>query len=488
MTTVAKGFDLGAVLSDVSKMDTEYGQLQKIDIDLLNADKKNFYSLDGVDELAENIEFIGLQQPLLVRPDPDAPGKFRVISGHRRRDALRMIVDAGNEAFRFVPCIVEAPAGSDELQELKLIYANSDTRRMSSADVAKQAERVEALLYALQGQGVEFPGRMRDHIAEVCKVSASKLARLKVIREALIPEIKEIWGKGNLPESSAYRIAQESKELQQMLLRFLGVSQIKGSSEWWIDGKLRTIQKISQRKCKPCKDVCENAETMLDWIFANPNAYHPCEYHCCADCDRLGSCKKSCPAMAKKAADKKALDKERKQKAKEYQEAADLSKIKLIRTIWQRWDSARRAAGKTVRECFDVYGKYFGAYFEKDVPGYIDGSGEIKASTVLPFEYMYHDAARSLIQAADLLDCSVDYLLGRTDSMTTTQAAETKPVWHDGLPDQTGDMIAVLEIGGLRLKKLCYYDHVAKDFYFSRGGQKIDGAKCLSWYAVPSDE
>ena len=485
---MAKGFDLGQVLADVSDLDTESSLIRKIDIDLLNADKKNFYSLDGVDELAENIEFIGLQQPLLVCPDPDIAGTFRVISGHRRRAAIRMIVDAGNDRFRFVPCIVEEAAGSDELQELKLIYANSDTRKMSSSDIAKQAERVEALLYALQKKGVDFPGRMRDHIAEVCKVSASKLARLKVIRESLIPEIKALWENGDLVESGAYRIAQESGEIQLMLLRFIGADGIKKKSEWQIDNGIRKIQTITQRKCSQCNGSCGNAEIMLEWIFSTPTTYHPCEYTCCADCSHLGSCKKSCEATARKAADKRALDKEQKQKAKELQERTDRPKIDAIRTIWCRWDSARRRAGKTVRECFDVCGQYFGCSFEKEVDGYVDGSGKITSTTALPLGGMVIDSVRTLVKTADLLDCSTDYLLGRTDEFTQPAPAKGNDFesqdWNNGLPDKTGEVVALLESSGLRLKRLCWYNSISKDFYFSCGGPKID-AVCRGWIAVP---
>lgn len=88
---------------------------------------------------------------------------------------------------------------SPAMAELRLIYANADTRQLSSADIVKQAERVETLLYQLKEEGVAFPGRMRDHVAQACKISKSKLARLKVIQENLIPLwaglCGEIYGK-----------------------------------------------------------------------------------------------------------------------------------------------------------------------------------------------------------------------------------------------------------------------------------------------------
>lgn len=45
----------------VSKIDTQQREwIEYIDLDLLREDPRNFYSLDGLDELAANIELVGL--------------------------------------------------------------------------------------------------------------------------------------------------------------------------------------------------------------------------------------------------------------------------------------------------------------------------------------------------------------------------------------------------------------------------------------------
>ena len=62
-----KGFDLAAMLQDVSKLDTGREQIEYIPIDQIDSDPKNFYTLSNVEELAANIELVGLQQPLRVR-------------------------------------------------------------------------------------------------------------------------------------------------------------------------------------------------------------------------------------------------------------------------------------------------------------------------------------------------------------------------------------------------------------------------------------
>ena len=149
--------------ANVSDSGTGPDQITYIDINLLDADPGNFYSLEGVEELAANIQFCGLQQPIRVRSGEN--GHYTVVSGHRRRAALKELAKEDPARWQQVPCIVERDEASPALRELRLIYANSDTRRMSNADIAQQAERVEALLYQLQEEGLEFPGRMRDHVA-----------------------------------------------------------------------------------------------------------------------------------------------------------------------------------------------------------------------------------------------------------------------------------------------------------------------------------
>lgn len=216
-------FDITSVLKGVSGPDTAKEHLEYIPVDQIDPDPNNFYSLDGLDELAGNIELIGLQQPLRVRPGED--GRYIVVSGHRRRAAILLIRDGGSEQFQDgVPCIVDLGEESPAMRELRLIFANASTRVMGSAEISKQAERVEELLYQLKEEGIEFPGRMRDHVAEACKVSKTKLARLHAIRNNLVPELLEEFDAGHLNESVAYRMSQEKPELQMELHEKAGIS------------------------------------------------------------------------------------------------------------------------------------------------------------------------------------------------------------------------------------------------------------------------
>lgn len=243
---MGKTFDLGNTLADVLKnvSDPDRGPEQIVLLPLANidADANNFYSMEGVEELAANIELIGLLDPLRVRENPDMPGRYLIVSGHRRRAALWTLYESEPEKWAKAPCIVEQPAASPELQELRLIYANADTRKMSSADQAKQAERVEMLLYKLKGQGMEFPGRMRDHVAEACKVSATKLAELKVIRERLATDWRRLWEENKINHSTAYTIAKEDPDIQRRLAFEYTPAAVESWAQWQVEQAIETVR------------------------------------------------------------------------------------------------------------------------------------------------------------------------------------------------------------------------------------------------------
>lgn len=237
---MAKKFNLGDYLKDenVSRLDTE--QIVYLDLDRIDPDPANFYSLDGLDELAGNIELIGLQQPLRVRPEGE---RYVIVSGHRRRAACMMIRDGGSDQFaRGVPCVVDYGEASPAMRELRLIYANSSTRVLTSAELSKQAERVTELLYELKSQGVAFPGRMREHVAAACRVSESKLARLAAIRKNLIDSFRLAFDTGRLNEGNAYRLSQESQAVQREIFTRCGLLPCSVTGEQ-LEGVIETAKR-----------------------------------------------------------------------------------------------------------------------------------------------------------------------------------------------------------------------------------------------------
>ena len=444
-------FNLASVLRDVNAQDLGHAgreQIVYIDIDLIDPDPATFYELSDLDELAANIELVGLQQPLRVRVHPEQPDRWMIVSGHRRRAAIRQLVDDGKDELRAVACIVEQPAASKELQELRLIYANSGTRKMTPAEISKQAERVEILLYQLKEQGVEFPGRMRDHVAEACKVSKSKLARLKVIRDHLIPECMVLFEMNDLSEATAYAFAKLDPEMQKRVyLMYNSSGKMRGLSEFRVPDAAKFIKAIRERKCPVNKGSCCTHQWSMELRFVDkPYQYHYCEHtDCCRSCSQFIECKDVCPMLCNEV---RKLRKEKRDKRSEElreEKARSAAKIENVKEIWKRFGEIRSSTEKSVRDVFDAMGKYWTAYGEEDAIKKEQGEGKFTETSYLPFGYLKLSEMEPVFAAADLFGCSLDYLLGRTDTPTPAAA----PVWRNPekgeLPAEGETVVALVQ-------------------------------------------
>lgn len=414
---------LGKQFADVPKLDTTgREQIQYIDIDRIDDDPNNFYELSCIDELAANIELCGLQQPIRVRAGEG--GRFTIVSGHRRRAALRKLVEDGRAEYREAPCIVDQAEGvSAAMRELRLIYANADTRQLTSAEQSKQAERVEALLYQLKEEGVEFPGRMRDHVAEACKLSKTKLARLKVIREKLIPLWSELWKKDKVNEDTAYELAKLSENYQRKLYdaKQDGSLSLYGNSvETW-GQQLASLDAIACPKGEQC---CTNADNMWqrmtkkqDWCSKNCDGRYS-KATCCKGCPQLYSCKFACDYFAAQIAKHKAEAKVQKKTEREEQKAEEAAHIAEVTASWARFHAARSAAKMTTQFFLkQVYAQDKNRSYMYDTWTAKQWAEKERGQGITDSSRCFADdlTQDELVRMADVLGCSVDYLLGCTD-------------------------------------------------------------------------
>lgn len=205
-----KGFDLAALAREAMGADAPVSELdtvQEISAARITPNAANFYEMTDLEELAASIELVGLMTPIQVKP-AGVPLEYVIIDGERRFRALTQVL--GRET---VPCIVRTPL-NDVIEELMLIEANRTQRRMSPADLSRQAERYTELLSRLRDAGVEIPGRLRDRVAEALDVSASKLGRLHAIREKLEPGLLALFDDGELNESVAYELSRFDQQKQ----------------------------------------------------------------------------------------------------------------------------------------------------------------------------------------------------------------------------------------------------------------------------------
>lgn len=425
-------FNLADMLRNVSVQDLgqeDREQIVYLDIDLLDPDPDNFYELSDIEELAANIELIGQQQPARVRVHPDDPQRYMIVSGHRRRAAFQLLADEGKEQFRRMSCIIEAPAASKELQELRLIYANAGTRKLTPAEISKQSERVEMLLYKLKEQGMKFPGKMREHVAEACKVSQSKLARLKVIREQLAHIWQWAFESQDIAESTAYALARQPERVQEIIY---GSKYNDGHiQEWHVNAAVNRIERIDAIQCDG--HPCENRENMYSRSLSS-SQYDWCS-ECCEHCHNFLTCSKVCSKLKEKQKKLKKNNASQKQSWDAAEKQRRKAEAERISAAWKDLGAMVETQGATVDKAVDVLASYD---WEKKSLGEALRGEKCKESYA-PFG----TPGKKLSALADLLHCTSDYLLGRTDT------PEPAAIWHDAaagdLPQEGETVIAAVQ-------------------------------------------
>ena len=513
---MAKKFEMGDYLKTlaqpVSNSDTGREQIEYIDVDLLDKDQNNFYQLSDLDALADNIATVGLQQPIRVRDGEN--GHVVIVSGHRRTAAIRKLVEEGRTDLREVPCIRERGEASPALQELRLIYANSATRDLSSAEISQQAEKVRELLYQLKEEGYEFPGRMRDHVAEACKISKSKLARLDVIRKGLASDIRKAYWDGpqskSLSEDAAYTLARLPVDVQRQVVdAYRCQEQDRNGLKYLYAGTVESVTK-AVRKINASKPLCpaggacshKDAQVSHAIKVKVKSSWSDCgcEYGCCAKCSSLQSCKTVCPNLIGKQKELKAAAKAERQQAAAEKEARERPAVERIGSIWRRFGSLRAQAGLTPKQYFKLLDCEWSGLSNK-AESYESGADKMTPETELPFGYNVHlsDINRWLA-AADALGCSVDYLMMRTNEprMADDVAAEPRTcagqtslaAWMPGgtTPAEPCDVVAEFDLSGdgeLTSRSLCRWDGEA--FRFGKSRDKIE-VRVVRWLALPEVE
>ena len=221
--------------------------VQYIDIKNIERNKKNFYEIVNVDELAEDIKMNGLNHNLVVRKLDN--GKYELISGERRYTALTQLVEQGNEIFALVPCkVIEA---NDIDSEIILIQANAQTRELTEIEKLEQVKRLTELSKTKKKNGEKVPGKIREIIANDLKLSPTQVGRYERINKNLIPELKEILENGNLTIANASEFSSLSEDNQKVILEIIN-NKVEISKEEATELKVK-LKKLEQEKADELK-------------------------------------------------------------------------------------------------------------------------------------------------------------------------------------------------------------------------------------------
>lgn len=212
---LAEAAGLGRI---VSKMDT--GEIRQIPLHEIGQNEKNFFEVEDVQDLMEAIQVHGVLQPLVV---VEAGEHFRLLSGHRRLKALQQLHEADKQdpRWRVAPCVVLPPM-SEAMEQMVLIQTNTTARQLSYVEKMESAVRLKKILVKLKAEGVKLPGKLRDIQAEQLEISRTELARMEVIQKNLISPFVDLLKKNTINASAAYELARLDAGEQTILLERYG--------------------------------------------------------------------------------------------------------------------------------------------------------------------------------------------------------------------------------------------------------------------------
>lgn len=481
-------FDVSSIFAQqvqaVSKSDTGRELLQ-VDIDDLIANDANFYAVDEdkLEELKNSIALSGIMDPPTVTRTDD--GKYRLISGHRRTAAVRALVAEGREDLRSIPVFVRSPK-SAAMEELELIMANSTARVLTSAEISQAAQRVERLLYDLKEQGVEFPGRMRDHVAEACNVSKTKLANLHMIEENLIQDFKTQWAAGKLPDATALELARCEIALQMRLRDAFartkefptsaGIAKVRELAAAGVQWRPSACLHCPDRKL--CPSSRDDAALRHD-ALCHSWGRHCLGEKCCMDCsygakaDSWNACDQMCSRAKQYRTDKNAKAKQKEETEKErrqrgFREAIQHKAQRLVRAI----DAAGLRDDKKL-----VFASYRAEPTVKTLRAY--ANGEFGDAHFYGTDSLDPDA-KHVPELCKALRCSADYLLGLTDDLKPTPASPDPLRWRTDRDFPDGPVLLLISENGSILYEtddvhgghLCWFE-------------EPDDGEILRWWPLP---
>lgn len=485
-------FDVSNIFAEqlkaVSKSDTGR-ELVMVDIDELIANDANFYVVEPekLEELENSIALSGIMDPPTATRTED--GKYRLISGHRRTAAVRALVKEGRDDLRKMPVFVRSPR-SAAMEELELIMANSTARVLTSAEISKAAQRVERLLYDLKEQGVEFPGRMRDRVAEACNVSRTKLANLHTIESGLIVDFKSLWQRGKIPDATALELARCEPAFQTRLRDALGRSKDFPTAQRV--AKLRDMQEhgTTWQPDMHCPDGSQcsvsrgNAVLRHDALCSEWEGL--CEDKtCCFDCKSGAKCEYApCDSMCSKAKqyrhDKNLDDAEKEEARKQKIQRGYRAEIQKDA---QRIVRAADAAG-IPDETKLIFADYRSALTLETVRQYAARDWEAAGEPYFYNTGILRPDARKVPKLCEQLGCSADYLLGLSDELSTVSKSDTAaPRWRSDEDYPDGPVLLLLDEHGSLSYETDRAQSGALQFY-GRGQY----GNVLRWLPLPPEE
>ena len=293
--------------------------------------------------------------------------------------ALNLLLEKGYSEFEVATCQILTPAEEHE-EMVQIIVANS-YRTKNIKDQLEEAQKLKESLQYMKEHGLTLQGmkldgkKIRDVVANIMKLSGTKVAQIDGINSNLLPEFVEQLKEGKLTFSAAYELSGMSKEDQEEMLK----AHEEGEAPTWkevreakraepeevsesdtLPGQMEYPKDYEESEGEEESDQEEEPEHEEEWEQVHPESITSLCYSCqrYADCNvKTGTCE-NCDQYVNKAEAEKtdeqrydeeqaAIDRETKRKLQEREQEEKMQhlpsddKKKTIRLSCDTFDRIR---------------------------------------------------------------------------------------------------------------------------------------------------
>ena len=245
-----------------------------IPYDKLRVDEANTYSRDPeyIHDLAESIEDIGLQQPLVVVKASD--DVYDILAGQCRYLAIKEMIDNGKDTYMNVPCHEVDLDGikldiSNDLKKEYIIASTNAVREKTDRDRLLDVEKLGKVQAALKREEKKAVGRQRDFIVQATGMAPRTVQNLMTVNK--LPEaLKEAVTENQVPVNAAVKLAQLPEEQQKEIEEAITTQQLDLTAEnldaYKETGDISELKKSEKQVQDDSQLTSENSENEEDTV------------------------------------------------------------------------------------------------------------------------------------------------------------------------------------------------------------------------------
>lgn len=190
----------GELFKNIDVIESDSYGIQMIDYDQLYISPFNTYSIDKdvIDELAEQINDIGLKQPLNVVYN-ESQKKYEILGGQRRFIAIGILRADHPALYSKVPCKVDdlskVPENiknlSDDIKKVYITASTNNNRVMTDADYRLMVSQLNQVYDAMQQAGQIIGEKRRSFISRQAGIGERTVQKILSAEKNMEPQLKE---------------------------------------------------------------------------------------------------------------------------------------------------------------------------------------------------------------------------------------------------------------------------------------------------------